>query len=130
MEGIVEWISRLRDTDKCIIVEGRNDKRCLEWLGVKARIYLVNIPVFELVEEVSSSCKEVIILTDLDKAGKSLYSELKRFLSEHGVLVDNYFREFLFKETALSQMEGLRGFLDKERQKDKDLEKYLYGIGL
>ena len=127
---LIEWISRLRETEKCIIVEGKNDKLGLEWLGVKARIYLVNLPVFELVEEVSSSCKEAIILTDLDRAGKKLYSELKRFLSEHGVLVDNYFREFLFKETSLSQMEGLRGFLDNARKRDKGLEKFLSSIGL
>lgn len=91
-----------------IIVEGIRDKKALENIGVKNKIMMLSKkPIFSIIEDVSVN-KKAIILTDLDKEGKMLYGKLKDGLSRHGVVIDNKFREFLFKETKIRQIEGLK----------------------
>lgn len=58
--------------------------------------------------------KKAVILTDLDKEGRKLYAILKTQLQFLGVKVDNYFREFLLKNTRVRQIEGLNNVLDSE----------------
>jgi|TARA_B100001971_G_C17774141_1_gene326429 5S rRNA maturation endonuclease (ribonuclease M5) len=52
--------------------------------------------------------KEVAILTDLDKEGRKLYGKLNSGLQRFGVRVNNKFRDFLFRNTKVRQIEGLR----------------------
>ena len=104
MENIGEWVDKLKKSKKSIIVEGIKDKKALEHFGIKKIITLKGKPIYKVIEDFSE--KEVIILTDLDKEGKKLYSKLKQGLTQRGVEVDNKFREFLFK-TKLRQIEGL-----------------------
>ncbi|MFH1849480.1 MAG: toprim domain-containing protein [archaeon] len=99
------WIEELRNSEKAIIVEGKNDRKALEHFGI-GRIFILNKPIYAMVEEVSKS-KDVIILTDLDAEGKKLYGSLSSGLRRHGVTIDNRFREFLMKKTKLRQIEGL-----------------------
>lgn len=113
-EGLKDWIKKLRQTNKLIIVEGKNDKRALEQLGIKNIMVLKkDKAVYEVVEEASRKSNEVIILTDLDKKGKELYGILKGGLERHGTKIDNYFREFLYSNTELSHIEGLAKYLKK-----------------
>ncbi len=104
---ILEFFDELRDTDKMVIVEGVKDKKALEAIGVK-RVYCLNkAPLYKIVEEIAGCGSRVIILTDLDSEGRRLYGKLKTQLQHLGVEVDNYFREFLFKNTKIRQVEGL-----------------------
>lgn len=107
---LYEWITGLKNSNKLIIVEGKKDKRALEELGIKNVVCLKNA-IYKEIEEITENNKEVIILTDLDKMGKKLYSKLKRGLTERGITVDNYYREFLFKNTKLRQIEGITRYL-------------------
>lgn len=108
------WLEKLRKTNKLIIVEGKKDKEALEKLGVK-NIVCLSGPIYKVIEDISEKTKEVIILTDLDREGKKLYHRLKHNLQKHGVRVDNYFREFLFKETTLTQIEGIFRYFHSEK---------------
>lgn len=112
---MISWLEALKDSKKLVIVEGKKDKLALEKLGVKRSIALSRKPVFQFVEEVSSKYKEVVILTDLDKEGKRLYHQLKQGLQKHGIKVDNKFRESLFKNTHLSQIEGICSYYKKHQ---------------
>ena len=100
-----------RARHKVVIVEGKKDARALKNLGFN-KVFCLKGPLFELVENISAD--EVLVLTDLDKEGRFLFSRLSRDLSAHGVQVDNRLREALFR-TDLRQIEGLetylRGFL-------------------
>jgi len=108
MNGIVEeWVSKLKNSDKLIIVEGKKDKAALEELGIKNIVILRNAIYKDVENIVNNGDKEIVILTDLDKMGKKLYARLKRDLTERGITIDNYFREFLFKHTRLRQIEGI-----------------------
>ncbi len=111
---LLDYIEELKKSDKLIIVEGKKDKEALEQLGLKNIITLSKKPIFQIIEDISKKTKEAVILTDLDRHGKELFGKLNSWLQYNGVKVDNKFREFLFKETKLRQVEGLVGYLSKQ----------------
>ncbi|GAG36196.1 unnamed protein product [marine sediment metagenome] len=108
-----EWLEKLRNSKKLIIVEGKKDKNALEKLKVKNVVAISRKPLYSFIEAIN--VKEVIILTDLDKTGRKLYSVLKHKLQAKGVKVDSYFREYLFKNSRITQIEGLYHYLEKEK---------------
>ncbi len=99
-----------RIQDKPIIVEGKKDKIALENLGCKKIITLNgnNAGLHNIIEKLPENCKEAVILTDLDKKGKQLYHKIKRILTVNKIKIDDRFRVYLFKETKVRQIEGLK----------------------
>lgn len=116
MDDLNSWIKYLRNSRQLIIVEGNKDKHTLELLGI-SNIITLNKPLFEIVENISSKYKECILLTDLDKKGKILYSILKKDLQRNGVKTNDNFRNFLFKKTNLVNIEGLLTYYNNTNQK-------------
>ena len=112
-EELNEFIEKLKESNKLIIVEGEKDRKALEQLGIKKIITLNKEPLFKIVENISKEHKEVIILTDLDKKGKQLYGKLNSNMQRLGLRVDNRFRNFLLKKTKLRQIEGIINYLEK-----------------
>ena len=108
MNNLDNWFDNISKTSKLIIVEGKKDKKVLQDLGCK-KIITISNSLFVTLDKVDS--KDVIILTDLDKEGKKLYSTIKKTLQKKGIKIDNKFREFLFKETEISHIEGLKHYL-------------------
>ncbi|MBD3318622.1 hypothetical protein GF342_01805 [Candidatus Woesearchaeota archaeon] len=97
--------------DFLVIVEGQKDCQCLQHLGF-THILILNKPLFAVVEEVvAQQPQKVVLLTDLDTAGKKLYRYLYKHLTRHGIPVDDTLRHFLFKETPVRQIEGLCSYL-------------------
>ena len=109
---LLEWVGKLKNTDKLIVVEGIKDKRALEKFGIEGIITLKKA-IYKTAEDIAKQEKDCIILTDLDREGKKLYKELSTKLQDLGVKVDKSFREFLFRKTKLRQIEGLRKYLEK-----------------
>ena len=112
-EEFEEFLKKLKkeSKNKLVIVEGIKDKKALSSLGIR-NIMTLKKPLYSVVEEIVISEKDCIILTDLDKKGRQLYSRLSSKLRQFGVNIDNSFREFLFK-TKLRQIEGLPNYLEK-----------------
>lgn len=107
-EDLQDWSEKLNRCCKLIIVEGIKDKASLRAIGIRNRIFCLNKkPLYAVVEEVAKTAKDVVILTDLDRTGKQIYRKLCSDLQYHGVRVDRFFREFLFKKTKLRQIEGI-----------------------
>ena len=115
-EDLLEWIEKIKDSDKIVLVEGKEDKAALERLGITDIVQLNKRPLYKVVEELIDREKEVIILTDLDKEGKKLYGKLNHDLGRFGVKVDNGFRHFLFKKTKLRQIEGLDSYIGRNKR--------------
>ena len=115
-EEFKEFLNKLKSASKSklVLVEGIKDKKALTSLGVK-NIMTLKKPLYAVVEDIVISQKDCIILTDLDKKGKQLYSRLSSKLKQFGVKIDNSFREFLFK-TKLRQIEGLPTYLETIQQ--------------
>ncbi len=113
-EELSVWVDKIRYSDKIVIVEGKEDKAALRRLGIINVVQLNKRALYKVVEELIEKGKEVIILTDLDKEGKKLYGRLNHDLQRFGVKVDNRFRNFLFKNTKLRQIEGLDSYTKKK----------------
>lgn len=111
MEKILEHLEILKNNNIPIIVEGKKDKAALKKLGLSNIFAFYDKPMYKLVETICEKAKSVVILTDLDKEGKRIYSKLNHEFCQRGVHVDNEFRHFLFKETKLRQIEGLRRYI-------------------
>ncbi len=92
---------------KLVLVEGKKDKEALVSLGFEKVITLKNRPLFEVIEEIQE--KEIILLTDLDKEGKKLFSILRKGLQRKGVRINNKLRLLLFK-TGIRQIEALKKY--------------------
>ncbi len=112
-EKFQQWLTKLRQTTKAIIVEGPKDKKALSHFTNAPVIMLSKKPLFAVCEDVAKEHSEVILLTDFDKKGKELYGKLFKHLRKHGVRIDTYFREFLQKNTKLSHVEGLNTYVQK-----------------
>jgi len=118
MEEIDQWVEKLSEEQPWIIVEGNKDRISLQKLRLENIITLRGKPLFEIVEKVAKITDECVILTDLDREGKKIYSVLKAELQKHGVKIDDRFRKFLFKETDLRQIEGLFSFCQRQNAKE------------
>lgn len=99
--------------DYLFIVEGNKDFRALNELGIK-NIFVLNRhnkSLKERVEDIEemASKKIICILTDFDKTGEKLFSQLVSELSLKKVKIDNSFRYFL-KKIKISHIEGLATF--------------------
>jgi len=114
MHNLEDWLIKLKTSNKLILVEGKKDKKALEEFDIY-NIITIDKPIYQLVEEISLNGKECILLVDLDKEGKKLYSKIKHDLQKHGVNVDSKFREFLFKHTKLANIEGLKTYVRNSR---------------
>ena len=113
----LEQIEKIKQNNILVIVEGKKDRKALESFGIKNIIELNKKPIFEIIETIYSNNKNCIILTDLDKQGKELYGKLNSGLQHYGVKVDNNFRNFLFNNTKLRQIEGLTNYIDNNYNK-------------
>lgn len=112
METIQDWIQKLKEYDGIIIVEGPKDKKILQKLiGMKQIYILSKKPLYAIVEEIAAKTKNVAILTDLDEKGKELFARLRTNLQKYGMHIDHTFREFLFKKTNISHIEGLETYI-------------------
>ena len=114
-QEIKDLIAEIQQEDIPIIVEGRNDKKALQELGLD-NIFTLNLPLFKIVERIHT--KEVVILTDLDKKGKELYRRIQHDCIHHGIKINNKLRHFLFRETELSHIEGLVTYLRNLERKE------------
>ncbi len=122
-QQIMQFIEEIQQDNIPIIVEGRNDKRALQELGLD-NIFTLNLPLFKIVERIPG--KEVVILTDLDKKGKELYRRIQHDCIHHGIKINNNLRHFLFRETQLAHIEGLPRYLRKVEEKENLRKRFRY----
>ena len=107
-----KYLSKIKASNILIIVEGKKDRLALEHFGITNIIELSKKPLFKVIEDISLKNKKCIILTDLDKKGKELYGKLNHGLQQNGIIIDNSFRNFLYKNTDLRQIEGLVSYME------------------
>jgi len=116
-----EHINKIKESNTLVIVEGKKDRAALEEFDIINIIELSKKPLFEIIENISNNNENCIILTDLDKQGEELYGKLNSGLQQFGVKIDNNFRNFLFKNTKLRQIEGLTTYMENNSKKIKSI---------
>ncbi|NQU78179.1 hypothetical protein HQ545_00250 [Candidatus Woesearchaeota archaeon] len=113
-DDLLKWLEKLKNAQKPIVVEGINDRSALVNIGIDpSLIIILDRPLFAVAERVAKMTKEVIILTDLDKAGKKLFITLKQDLTRLGVRIDSKYRTDLFRLSKLSHIEGIDTYFSK-----------------
>ena len=68
-EEFQDFIDNTITSNILVIVEGKKDRIALQKLGINNIVELSKKPIFQIVEEISSSNEECAILTDLDEKG-------------------------------------------------------------
>ena len=69
-----------------ILVEGKRDRAALERIGVRNRIFLINMSPDELCRRVAKVADEAVVLTDFDKTGEKLGKRVEDALYSYNVL--------------------------------------------
>ncbi|MFC1686218.1 hypothetical protein ACFLZZ_04340 [Nanoarchaeota archaeon] len=118
-DAILNELDTLKKYKNLVVVEGEHDRDALERLGLE-RIFILNktgVSIFNRIEELIGQLKykeSCVILTDLDKKGKTYYKLIKKELENRGMRTNRRLREILTK-TRVSHIEGLATFLsDRE----------------
>lgn len=104
-------IDRIKYNKLLVLVEGKRDRESLRALEI-TRVYELNKPLYAVVEEISNTSNDVVILTDLDDEGKRLYHTLARDFQRHGVNIDNTLRTLL-SQSPVRHIEGLAGYMSR-----------------
>src|SRR3989344_7055304 len=109
-EKLQSKIAELKNSNILIIVEGKKDRAALKELGITNITQLSKKSIPSIIDDISESENQCAILTDLDKEGKKLYGKLSIGLQKNGIKTNNSFRNFLYKETKLRTIEGLKNY--------------------
>ncbi|MFX0097183.1 MAG: toprim domain-containing protein [Candidatus Hodarchaeota archaeon] len=107
-----------------ILVEGKKDERTLRQLGITGIIvHLSGQSLFETAERMAGFGK-VIILTDFDKRGEKIASQVSRYLEEQGTFPIMTYRTEILSITKgrIRQIEGLSRFINHLREKNQSLD--------
>ena len=93
VENTIDIITRLKEEEGVIIVEGQNDIESLVNLGIKNKIIAVSQNnIFDVIDGIYE--KEVIVLTDFDKKGTYLFKRYVKELQSSGKkVIVIYYRE-------------------------------------
>lgn len=110
-----ELIDKFIDSiNEPVIVEGKKDKLALESLGVKNVIQLNQGGSILEVIEALADFPSIVILTDMDRAGKVLRKKILRYFKLYGIYENKKPREF-FAQMRLSHIEGLSSWMRDEK---------------
>ncbi len=119
IERIEEWIQGLKQANEKnpIIVEGKKDKEALRKLGISGEIYTIqSLGSLTAVIDNISNHGEVIVLTDLDRKGTSIYKKVKKRLESRGIKVVYRYRRDLREIARINNVESLYSHIKRARQ--------------
>jgi len=119
IDNLIDEIENLKKYKQKVIVEGEHDRDALKDLGIE-NIFILHktgSSIFTRIEDLMHNLEKkesCVILTDLDKKGKTYYKLLKKELTEGGFKVNNRMREILTR-FKVSHIEGLSNFVKRKR---------------
>lgn len=92
LDSLIDALDKLRELsqDMPVIVEGKKDERSLRELGVEGEIFKVQSApsLVEFSDSLANRYREVVLFTDLDRAGKKIAKVVKKYLTDKGVKVN------------------------------------------
>lgn len=118
LEKAIEALLEASGAGSAIVVEGERDERSLRELGVEGPVLrAARRPALEVAEEAARSFKEVVVLTDWDRAGEELARKVAEHLLAAGARVDLDTRERLKRmvRREIKDVESLSRFVERVR---------------
>ncbi len=104
LSNLLEVAQQLKD--KYVIVEGKRDEEVLRSLGVKNTIKIAQGNIHEIPFTLNSN-KEIVILTDFDRAGRKLASRANNIFKAHRLKVNSHLRK-RFMSLGKTRVEDFR----------------------
>ena len=104
-QELKEIIDDLKKDRRKKLVEGKKDKEALNKLGIKQIETINTKPLREITRKENE--KEVILLTDFDREGKSKSSQLIRLYRAEGIKTDLNYKKQLGKLHGISEIEEI-----------------------
>lgn len=100
---------RTKNLSTPIVVEGKNDVASLRSIDFTGKIVQVNSgeSILHFSENLAEEYREIIILTDFDRKGKTLKKRIQDYLLSSGVKTDTYLWEYLCKRSPIATVEEL-----------------------
>lgn len=98
-------LKELKKDKRPKIVEGKNDRKALEKFQVKNIQTIETKPLSQITSNVKE--KEVILLTDYDRRGKTKSSKLIRLLKAEGIKTDLNYKKKLGRLKGISEIEEI-----------------------
>ncbi len=118
MEELIEKLIECSDGGDIIVVEGKRDIVSLRRLGVRGQMEeATHRPLLDLSEELSCTCKRIIVLTDWDHRGGILAQKLSDNLRYFGTDIDTDIRERISSlvKKEVKDVESLHTYVSKLR---------------
>ncbi|MGC8608725.1 MAG: toprim domain-containing protein [Thermoplasmata archaeon] len=108
---------RRKNREIPIIVEGRNDLRCLKKLDFRGDIIVFNSgkSITAFADSISPHYNEVIILTDFDQRGKFLKDRLYQEMMGLGIRIDISLWNYINKHVPIKTVEELPAEFYREK---------------
>jgi len=119
LQKLIEVIEELKYENSLgipIIVEGKRDVQSLRKLGIEGIIIPISkVPIFEVVDVlVEEGIKEVILLTDFDRAGRQYAKEIVVEFESKRIKVNRSFRRDILRYAiGLKDIESLYNYVLK-----------------
>ena len=119
LQKLIEVIEELKYENSLgipIIVEGKRDVQSLRKLGVEGIIIPISkVPIFEVVDIlIEEGIREVILLTDFDRAGRQYAKEIIVEFESKRIKVNRSFRRDIMRYTiGLKDIESLYNYILK-----------------
>ena len=118
LEELIASLVEASEDGAAIIVEGVRDERSLRDLGVSGTVVRASRrAALEVAEEAARDYREIVILTDWDRAGEELARKLELHLQGTGARVDAETRERLKRmvRREIKDVESLSRFVERVR---------------
>ncbi len=119
LEELVASLVEASEEGAAMIVEGERDERSLRDLGVEGPIVrAARRPALEVAEEAARDYKDLVVLTDWDRAGEELARRIERHLLPTRARVDLDTRERLKRmvRREIKDVESLSSFVERVRR--------------
>ncbi len=95
LQELIQLLSEIHGYVDVVLVEGHRDVESLKSLGCIATVEVLShsgVNDFDLVDEIASRFRNVLILTDFDEEGLSLNKRFESILEHKGVRVETGLR--------------------------------------
>lgn len=109
---------RMKNLSVPIVVEGKNDVSSLRSIEFTGPIIQVNSgeSILNFSENLAEEYREIIILTDFDKKGKTLKRMIQEYLVSSGVKADTYLWDYFCKKSPIATVEELPSEVERIRR--------------
>ena len=119
LKRLEKEIEEMENEDCPIVVEGEKDEKSLRDINFRGEIIRINqgISIFALCEEISKSCKKVILLPDWDRKGSQILKLLEEGLRANDVDFNiKYKRRIAFLARDINEVECLAAYFLKLKE--------------